>query len=84
MWENSEPGCYITLESCFQVTCDGEKVIDDIVNHYKTESEGKNEVINNWIIIDTHFLSMNMYEYMRFRKKAEDYRSQGFDIDETF
>lgn len=59
-------------------------MIDEIVNHYEAESGGKNEANNNWIIIDTHLLSMNTDEYMRFRKKAEVYRSQGFDIDETF
>ncbi|MGO4185803.1 hypothetical protein AB4Z17_32215 [Paenibacillus sp. TAF43_2] len=84
MWECIEPGYYITLESCSQEACNGEKVIDEIINHYVEESMGKNELNNKWIIIDTHLLSMNWDEYMRFRRNAEAYRSQGFDIDETF
>ncbi|OIB03881.1 hypothetical protein AK95_09715 [Paenibacillus sp. LC231] len=84
MWENIETGYYITLESCYQEACDGEKVIDEIINHYEEESEGKNGLNKSWIIIDTYFLSMNLDEYMRFRRKAQVYRNQGFDIDETF
>lgn len=54
MWECIEPGYYITLESCSQEACNGEKVIDEIINHYVEGSMGKNEVNNKWIIIDTH------------------------------
>ncbi|MCA4752270.1 hypothetical protein H8Z60_07000 [Mycolicibacterium fortuitum] len=81
MWKNIDKGYYITLESCAQRECNGQKVINDIIKHY---IEGEDEVKNNWIIIDTHFLSMNWDEYIRFRKGVELYRSQGFDTDETF
>jgi len=81
MWEyfknaNDEDDEHYTVsENCLQNSCDGEKIIDGIVNHYK--KYGKSE---NPIIISSRFLTFNWDEYMRFRRKANFYRNQGFDI----
>ncbi|PWW02914.1 hypothetical protein DFQ01_108193 [Paenibacillus cellulosilyticus] len=84
MWKFIEPGYYVTLESCLEAACDGEKIIDEIVQHYLTEGKERSERTHRWIVIDTHYLSMNGEAHLRFRRKMQTYRVRGFDIDETF
>jgi hypothetical protein len=84
LWKYIELGYYITLESCLQESCDGEKILLEIVNDHLQRSEGGKSEENKWLGIDTYLLSLNWDEYMRFRRKKETFKRQGPIINEFF
>jgi hypothetical protein len=59
MWEYIEPGYYITLESCLQDSCNGEKLLEEIIGDHLQRSDGASPEESKWIVIDIYLLSLN-------------------------
>ncbi|WP_339208345.1 hypothetical protein MHH56_11530 [Paenibacillus sp. FSL K6-3182] len=84
MWKYIEPSYYIALESCLKESCDGEKILEEIVNDHLQKSKGGKSEESKWLVIDTYQLSWNWDEYMRFRRKKGNFEKEGLRIDESY
>ncbi|MBH5317546.1 hypothetical protein I6N90_06910 [Paenibacillus sp. GSMTC-2017] len=83
-WQCEEPGYYITLPNCHELTSYGEIIMDEIIEHFTEERSKTNEDGYAWIIVDIQELQYDFHEFYKFLIKMDEYRKQGFHIDTTF